>query len=150
MVNFYGYVNSHKILKMASQSVASTEQSVTEIESFVRGYHEYKDIWQPTIGEVLPLKREPTNDNDRLAVSVERRGQVVGHVPRNLALLLSYFLLRDVNKGLVEMTGQPVNRGAGMGMEVPCVYHLFGPKTYLKRLEEVIKNDFTSVKIREK
>ena len=136
--------------QMASQPVASAEQSVTEIESFVRGYHEYKDIWQPRIGEVLVLKREPTNDKDRLAVSIERQGQVVGHVPCNLAPLISYFLLREVNKGMVEMTGQPVNRGAGMGMEVPCVYHLFGPRIYLKRLEEVIKNDFSSVKLREK
>ena len=76
--------------------------------------------------------------------------QVVGHVPRNLAPLIFYFLLRDVNKGMVEIVGQPVNRGAGMGMEVPCVYHLFGPKKYLKRLEEVLKNDFSSVKLREK
>ena len=47
---------------------------------------------------------------------------------------------------MVEIVGQPVNRGAGMGMEVPCIYHLFGPKKYLKTLEEVIKNDFSSVR----
>ena len=135
---------------MASRPVASTEHSVTEIESFIRGYHEYKDTWQPIVGEVLVLKREPTNDKDSLAVCIEKHGQVVGHVPRNLAPLIFYFLLRDVNKGMVEIVGQPVNRGAGMGMEVPCVDHLFGPKKYLKRLEEVIKNDFSSVKLREK
>ena len=133
---------------MASRPVASAEQSVTEIESFVRGYHEYKDIWQPTVGEVLVLKREPTNDKDSLAVCIEKHGQVVGHVSHNLAPLIFYFLLREVNKGMVEIKGQPVNRGAGMGMGVPCVYHLFGPKKYLKRLEEVITNVFSSVKLR--
>ena len=131
---------------MASQP----EQSVTEIESFVRGYHDYKNIWQPTVGEVLVLKREPANDKNSLAVCIEKHGQVVGHVPRNLAPLISYFLVREVNKGMVEIKGQPVNRGAGMGMEVPCVYHLFGPNVYLRRLEEVIKNDYSSVKLREK
>ena len=71
--------------KMASQP----EQSVTEIESFVRGYHDYKNIWQPTVGEVLVLKREPANDKDSLIVCIEKHGQVVGHVPLNLAPLIS-------------------------------------------------------------
>ena len=37
--------------------------------------------------------------------------QLVGHVPYNLALIISLFLKRDVNKSLV---GEKVNRGAGL------------------------------------
>ena len=92
---------------------------------FVRGYHEYQYEWQPTVREVLVLKRR-TTIKDSLAVCIEEKGQVVSCVPRNLALLI-FFLLKDVNKG------------AGMGMRVPCIYHLFGP---MKRLKEVIKFHF--------
>ena len=39
-----------------------------------------------------------------------------------------------MNKGLVEITGEKVNRGAGMGLELPCIYRLYGPRRYLDRL----------------
>ena len=68
-------------------------------------YHDYKNIWQPTVGEVLVLKREPANDKDSLAVRIKKHGQVVGHVPHNLAPLISYFLAREVNKGMVRDQG---------------------------------------------
>ena len=32
-----------------------------EIDSFVKGYHEYKNIWTPKIGETLSTEREPGN-----------------------------------------------------------------------------------------
>ena len=64
-----------------------------EIESFVRGYHAYMDVWEPRIGEVLALElREPHNAVDQLAVSVVKSGLVVGHVPFNLAPVFSHFL----------------------------------------------------------
>ena len=46
--------------------------------------------------------------------------EVVGHIPYNLAPKVSAFLKRDDNKGFAEITG--MNRGAGYGLEVPCVY----------------------------
>ncbi len=93
----------------------------------------------------MVLKREATNEKDNHAVCVEKNGQTVGHMPRNIATLIFFFLARNVNKGMVEITGDPLNRGAGMGMEVPCIFHLFGPKLYLKRLEDIIKKDFSSI-----
>ncbi len=76
----------------------------------------------PTIGEGLLLKREPDNIRHQSAVAVIRDGEVVGHVPYNLAPTVSQFLRRDCNKAFVEVTGDRVNRGAGYGVEVPCVY----------------------------
>ena len=136
---------------MASQIVsdsASGTNSCTEIVSFVRGYHEYKDIWQPVVGEILILKKEPTNVSDRLAVCIQKDGQIVGHMPRNLAPLIYYFLVRDINKGMAEITGMPLNRGAGMGMEVPCIYRLYGPEVYITRLQDMVKKDIDSMKLR--
>ena len=69
--------------------------------------------WEPFIGEILPLKREPSIPDDRFAMAIKRRGDVVGHIPFTLAPIASTFLKRGVNKGLVEVTGVKVNHGAG-------------------------------------
>ena len=61
---------------------------------------------------------------------------VVGHILYNLAPKVSAFLKRDVNKGFAEITG--MNRGAGYGLEVPCVYRLYGLKVYVNKLKEFI------------
>ena len=125
---------------MASQAVTgSQELAVLELRSFVRGYHAYQTIWDPTVGDTLRLEREPTNSKDGFAVAViDARDRVVGHVPFNIAPTISNFLKRSVNKGTVEVTGQRVNRGAGYGMEIPCKYRLYGPETYIDKLRKIL------------
>ena len=88
---------------MASQPLDASE--FVEVASFIRGYHAYKDIWQPRVGEVLLLEREPDNCDDKMAVAVIRSRTVVGHVPRHLSTLFSQFLRRTCNKGVVQVTG---------------------------------------------
>lgn len=124
---------------MVSQPPSESFEFVTV--SFVRGYHAYMDVWEPQIGEVLTLEREPHNQVDRHAVSTVKSGLVVGHVPFNLAPVFSPFLKRSFNKGTAEITGGKVNRGAGYGLEVPCIYHLYGPKVYLERVGGLISGD---------
>ena len=87
---------------MASQPVEPNSFYV-EISSFIRGYHAYLDVWQPSEGEVLLLHREPTNVKDNQAVSVMKNALVVGHVPYNFAALFSRFLSRTCNKGVAEL-----------------------------------------------
>jgi len=58
---------------MTSQPAASFDS--VEFNS-IRGYHAYKDIWEPFIGETLLLKREPTNAKDRSAVAVMNETEV--------------------------------------------------------------------------
>ena len=55
----------------------------------------------------------------------------VGHILYNLAPIVSSFLSGGFNKGMVEVTGERVNRGAGYSLEVPCKYKLYGPKRYV-------------------
>ena len=95
-----------------------------EFRSFIRGYHNYKEIWTPTIGQVLVLRREPDNVVDRNAVAVVNDGDVVGHVPANLTVIISRFLSREMNNGFAEVVGDKVNRGAGYGLEIPCVLQI--------------------------
>ena len=124
---------------MASQPVSSVSSCV-EVASFIRGYHAYQDVWQPVVGEVLLLQREPSNMKDRQAVSVMKSNLIVGHVPANLSALFSHFLSRTCNKGTAEVTGARVNRSAGHGLEIPCKYRLYGPAAYLVRLDTIIRD----------
>ena len=90
--------------------------------SFIRGYHDYKEIWTPDIGEVLEVEAEPSNPHDSMATAVKRNGGVVGHVPRSLARFTHFFLLKEDSQIMCEVTGRPLNRGVGLGLEVPCLY----------------------------
>ncbi len=40
--------------------------------------------------------------------------------------------------------GERVNKGAGYGLEVPCIYRVFGPPVYVCRMRELV-NRGTSV-----
>ena len=67
-----------------------------------------------------------------------KEGQLVGHVPFNLSPITSLLLRRDVNKAFARVTRGKVYRGAGYGLEIPCVYQFYGPKPYIDKLQEVI------------
>ena len=122
--------------RMASQPCGAGGLEILEIPSYVRGFHAYKDTWEPRIGEQLLLKREH-NCRDANAVAVFKE-DVVGHVPVRFAPVFSAFLAREFNKGFCEIVGGPVNRGGGYGMEIPCVYKLYGAKKYIERLEALL------------
>ena len=111
---------------MASQVVSSQSVEMLSTESFIRGYHAYMDIWTPVEDEMLRLYSN--------SVAVMKEGQIVGHVPFNLSTIISLFLRRDVNKAFARVTGGKVNRGAGCGLEIPCVTQFYGPKPYIDKL----------------
>ena len=123
---------------MASQVVELDR--VAELDSHIRGYHAYTDIWSPVVGEILLLKREPDNLVDASAVAVWKEDKIVGHVPYNIASVISQFLRRDCNKGFVQVTGNKVNRGAGYGLEVPCTYRLYGPRPFIERITQIVQS----------
>ena len=124
-------------LLMASQP-PQTDLSLAEFDSFIRGFHVYKDVWTPVVGEMLLLKWEPTNAVDYCAVGVYKESELVGHVPFNISSVISQFLRRDCNKGFSKVTGPKVNRGAGYGLEIQCTYKLYGPKFYVDRILQII------------
>ena len=72
--------------RMASQPVHSPSRlSTAEFDSYIRGYHVYQVVWTPVVGEMLLLKREPTNAMDVSAVAVCKENDIVGHVPFNIS-----------------------------------------------------------------
>lgn len=48
------------------------ERSSLEFESYVRGFHVYKDKWTPKIGEVFTAIHEKNNLYDKFAIAVLR------------------------------------------------------------------------------
>ena len=69
------------------------------VESMIRGYHEYKLIWNdPIISEELWCQCEPGNSHDPYAVAVKKRiggrVQIVGHVSRIMSTICSLFIRR--------------------------------------------------------
>ena len=65
------------------------ESTCYEWFSYVSGYHKYKNVWSPTVGETLRQTTELTNPQDPFAVAVAviKDGCLVVHFPRTV----SYF-----------------------------------------------------------
>ena len=91
------------------------------------------------MGEILEMKIKPMNRHYIHAVAIYRDAEIVGHVPYNLAPRMSAFLMR-LNKAFAEITGAKVNRGAGYGLEVLCVYHLYGPNIYVDKMKALVES----------
>ena len=83
------------------------------------------------------MKREILNEHDPFAVAIWKDGEVVGHVPNSLSKVTSFFLNYDGNVAFCEITGRRVNRGVGLGMEVPCVYKFYGRHAHIKKLQDI-------------
>ena len=80
----------------------------------------------------------PSTDMIYMQWPSNRHAEIVGDVPYNLYSSKS-ILMRE-NKAFAEITGAKVNRGAGYGLEVPCVYHLYGPKVYVDKIKALVES----------
>ena len=117
-----------------------TKMEVLAISSAVRGYHVYKDISKPSIGDKLACDREFNNCFDKFAVKVVTKGETVGHLPREFLKRAWYFLARGGSIS-VEVTGcrQRCKQLCG-GMEIPCVVTFScSRKATLNRLKDLLK-----------
>ena len=93
-----------------SGSVSTTK--AIEVPSWIRGYHAYKELWSIEIDEVLELKHQHNNEQDKNAIAVIRKGDVVGHIPRALANtkdgagIVRHFLTKHGSKADVKVVGK--------------------------------------------
>ena len=80
---------------------------------------------------------------DKYAVAVMNKDRVVGHLmegeSRKFAKTAFFFLRTDeINSATEKITRKTVNKGKGMGMEVPCIITFTGSKTMLDKLKEIL------------
>ena len=127
-------------------SIPITVTADTEIKSFVKGYHAYKELWKPVINDQLTTAMEPDNVVDKYAVCVKKNDEIVGHLPLGkngrFAKTIFYFLRADCyGKCNVIITGKAVNLGDGDGMQVPCLLKISGTKTLL----EILKRELCKI-----
>ena len=94
-----------------------------EFPSSIRGHHMYKGVRSPALGEVLKCSIEDDNAEDVYAVSIVKSGNVVGHVPRKLAKVFSYFLLHN-NRITCRVVGHRY-KGKGLFYNIPRFQILF-------------------------
>ena len=65
----------------------------------LRGYHEYRLIWNPAVNEVLVVHPERNNVHDRYAIAAKKtlpgivRPTIVGHLPREVSRLTFFLIL---------------------------------------------------------
>jgi len=95
---------------------------VFTVEAVICGYHEYKDVWDVPVGELLQCEREVGNVHDTLAVAIVKDGSgIVGHCPRKTSALCSIFIrcgseiTCQVTSGRQYLSDLPQG-----GLEVPC------------------------------
>ena len=126
--------------------VAMEEEAEEEfvIDSMVRGYHVYQDVWTPAVGERLQCVREEDNAEDRYAVAVTRDGVTVGHLPRRISTLCLLFIRRG---GVIRcsVTGhRRYSRDLVQGgMEIPCQLTFVGMGKEIKKIRCNVARDIS-------
>ena len=113
-----------------------------KIDSYIKGYHVYHNIWTPKLEEMLPAIPEPTNPVDKYAVCVMHGKKIVGLLEKRkngrFAKTIFYFLRADParSKSTVKVKGEAVNLGDGDGMQVPCRLKLEGDRDFVTLLKK--------------
>ena len=57
----------------------------------LRGYHEYRTVWNPVIDEVLSTRHERNNIHDRYAIAAIKllpgtiAPSIIGHLPKKIS-----------------------------------------------------------------
>ena len=111
------------------------EFSSYTINTFSRGYHEYMSVWIPQIGDdSLFCRRELSNEYDEYAAAIVavdyfKREEVVGHLPLFLSKTLNTFLRLPGSYASCKVTGTRINRGIGVGLEIPIEITFVGKET---------------------
>ena len=120
----------------------------TEIDTYVKGYHVYKNIWNPTVNEQWETEIEPDNVMDKYAVWVKKNTSIVGHLTLGkngkFVKMIFYFLRADQDAECkVVIIGKEVNLGGADKMQVPYKLKISGPR---KMVEILRKNIPRSIK----
>ena len=117
------------------------------LDSAIRGFHVYKNVWTPVLNEQLRTAQEHGNAQDLFAVAVCKEDTTstgisgdlkVGHVPRVIARICWYFLEHD-GEIVCTVTGtrrrSPLAQG---GLEIPCKLKFIGKPKQIKKLKKLL------------
>ena len=122
-------LTSVKVLELLLSNISeaipiSKCRGLFSYNSYIRGFHSYKQNWDPVLGRRYLCITEENNEHGEYAVAVENYDEVVGHIPFHLSNIMSMFLKLTGSHMEVEVTGKYVNREVGYGLGIPCKYHV--------------------------
>ena len=112
--------------------------AVLRVKSVVRGYHIYKDEWNPGIGDIFKLDIEEANRHDRYAVSDIVGEKIISHVPQEISKIIYYFIS---NQGIAtgEVEGKRKQSSLHMkGVVIPCIYVFSSEHKKIKKLRRLL------------
>ena len=117
-----------------------------EIDSYIKGYHVYKDIWTPELHVNLKAVPEPTNLVDKYAVCVLRHETIVGHLKLGTMDVLrkqSFTIceLTHVTRALLSLKGKLLTSE----METACKSHVHYSFVGKVKFIEVLQKELLSV-----
>ena len=124
-----------------AQTALHTNKEKNTCDTAVQGYHVYKVVWKPAIGEKLLVDQEYDNEVDKFAGEVVKNNETVGHFPREYSRILWYFIAHG-GKICVELTGHRRHcKQLCGGMEIPCrLVFSCSSKVKINRLKELVKS----------
>ena len=63
----------------------------------LRGYHQYRIIWNPVLNETFPARYEMGNHHDRYTIAGYKKfgvvERIVGHLPREISRYIHFIIL---------------------------------------------------------
>ena len=127
-------MSAREVLKTITEEapiliIVNNDTGIFQLESYVRGYHVYMNIWNATINDYLQCKIEENNQLDPSAVALLHDNcleeKVVGNGPIHLSKIFHRFLKLPFCSILAFVTGKRVNRSAGDGLEISADYKFF-------------------------
>ena len=94
------------------------------VDSCIRGFHVYQDIWTPVTGECLSCETEESNAFDPYAVAIRKSANVIGHVPRRISAACSLFIQRGgtLTCIIVDTRRQYSTDLPQGGLQIPCKF----------------------------
>lgn len=113
--------------KQSSESSKCLKQF--EMPCASRGYHVYREIWKPALGEHLQMSQELGNVHDpfAIAIKVKIRGrltndEIAGHIPREISRFCHYFLnYGGTLEGRVQNAKYRPSPIPSGGLEIPII-----------------------------
>ena len=128
-------------LGRAKSITVQTRRNNYTFDPAVQGYHVYKVVWKPAIGEKHLADQEYDNEVDKFSREVVKNNETVDHFPREYSRILWYFIAHG-GKICVELTGRIRHRKQLCGgMEIPCrLVFSCSSKVKINRLKELVES----------
>ena len=103
------------------------------MDSCIRDYHVYEEIWTAVFGEELYTEREIGNVVDCYAVAVKKdSGETVGHLPKKISQMCSMFIQEGREILCIVIGNRRYSSDLVQGgLEISCTLQFHGEEKYI-------------------